>query len=104
MRSFVSPWLKRLAVAAAVLALWLASVNLPGPPLPELESWHTILIDAHLQQRQFGPEIAFTYGPWSFLCLSGYLPAALDAKFAWEIVGKLLLALTTVALTAQFPT
>ena len=85
-----------------VAALWLAGVHLPGPPVTGLESWHAILVDAHLQKRHFGSEIAFTYGPWGFLSLSGYQLEALGIKFRWEIVGKLLLAITLVAATAHF--
>ncbi|HYD82735.1 MAG TPA: hypothetical protein VEA63_01760, partial [Opitutus sp.] len=96
-----SGWVNRFALLIAALALWLASINLPGPPITNLDSWHTILVDARLHDRQFGPEIAFTYGPWGFLSLSGYLPDALAEKFAWEVLGKLTLAITLVLATAR---
>lgn len=83
-------------------ALWLAGIHLPGPPVAGLESWHAVLVDAHLQKRHFGSDIAFTYGPWGFLSLSGYQAEALGIKFRWEIIGKLLLALTLVGATSGF--
>lgn len=83
-------------------ALWLAGIHLPGPPVAGLESWHAVLVDAHLQKRHFGSDIAFTDGPLGFLSLSGYQVDALGIKFCWEIIGKLLLALTLVAATSGF--
>lgn len=93
---------KSFFLLVVVSALWLAGIHLPGIPVTGLESWHAILVDAHLQKRHFGSEIAFTYGPWGFLSLSGYQLEALGIKFRWEIVGKLLLAITFVAATSGF--
>lgn len=98
-----SRWLRSGLFCAVTLAFWLVSVNLPGPAVAGLESWHTILVDARLNDRQFGPEIVFTYGPWSFLGLSGYLPEALGERFVWEILGKLLLSVTIVLASASLP-
>jgi hypothetical protein len=91
------------ALLVATLALWLANIDLPGPAPNDLGSWQTILIDAHLHGRQFGPEIVFTYGPWGYLELGGYLPAALTSKLVWEIFGKLALSVTTILLSAALP-
>lgn len=93
---------KSFLLVPLTLALWLASVHLPGPIVTGLESWHSVLVDAHLQKRHFGSEIASTCGPLGFLSLSGYEPGALGMKFLWEIGGKLLLACTLVLLAAQY--
>ncbi|MBP8257452.1 MAG: hypothetical protein KAX37_09015 [Opitutaceae bacterium] len=94
--------IKFLFLILATATLWLAGVHLPGPPVAGLESWHAVLVDAHLQKRHFGSEIAFTYGPWGFLSLSGYQVEALGIKFRWEIIGKLLLACTLVVAASEF--
>lgn len=101
---YASAWLRRLGLVAVTLALWFAAMNLPVPPDTGLDrSWQTALADAHVQGRQFGPEIIFTYGPWGFLALDGFLPAALKAKLIWEILGRLAFSLTIVLLSAALP-
>ena len=79
-------------------------MNLPVPPDTGLDrSWQTALADAHVQGRQFGPEVIFTYGPWGFLALDGFLPAALKAKLIWEMLGRFALSLTIVLMSAALP-
>lgn len=94
-------WWKLAALGTVTLLLWLASITLPHAPPNNLDCWETILVLAHIQHWQFGPEIAFTYGPWGFLELNGYLPPALGIKFAWEIVGKLAMAATIVSVSGS---
>jgi hypothetical protein len=93
-------WAKPLALCFATVALWLALVELPGPAGNGLDAaWNTSLIDSHIHQRQFGTDVIFTYGPWGYLNLVGYLPEALPAKFIWELAGKLALSVTAVRLS-----
>lgn len=88
----------------ATIALWLASIELPGPPDIGLDlSWQAALVDAYLHGRPFGSEVVFTYGPWSFLALSGYAPAAIKIRLLWEIFGRLAYSATVVALSAALP-
>lgn len=101
-RAFFS-WRSAGLVIAAVV-LWLASIEPPAVPNPGLDgSWQAALVDAFVHDRQFGTELVFTYGPWAFLGLGGYVPAALEAKILWEILGRLIYAATVVLLSAGFP-
>lgn len=79
--------------------LWFGSMNFPGPPIIGLESWHTVLADSWFKERQFGADIVFTYGPWSFLSLSGYFPEWIGVRLIWEVFGKLVLSISTVYAT-----
>jgi hypothetical protein len=103
-RTLLLRWLPGVGGAVAVLMIWLVSVDLPFLPGTDLDpSWGAALVDAHLQARQFGKDIVFTYGPLGFLWSSFCLPDALPAKLVWEFLGKLGFALTFYALVRRLP-
>jgi hypothetical protein len=89
----------RAGPVIAVLVLWLLFVDFPAPPQTWLDaSWHAVLVDAKVQGRQFGTEIAFTYGPLGYLNSHFYLPQAIAPKLLWETAGRLALLAGIVAL------
>lgn len=97
-------WLRGVLFVAATLVLWLAQISLPVPPDAGLDrSWQLSLADAYVQARQFGPEVVFTYGPWGFLALDGFMPDALTAKLVWELLGRLAFSATVVSMSAALP-
>lgn len=82
------------------LGLWLAFIEMPMAPEPGLDpSWHLVLIHAHRAGLQFGPEVAFTYGPLGFLASRFSFDGIPPTRLAWELAGKLALAMTFVALS-----
>ena len=86
-----------------ILFLWPALACFPSAPDASLDvSWQTTLIYAHAHGWQFGRDIIFTWGPWGFLNSQFHLgETGATAKLAWEIGGKLLLAIGLVALTTR---
>ncbi len=89
-----------LGPVLAVIAVWLALLEIPEAPVPQLDaSWQQVLVHAHEQQAAFGNGIIFTAGPLGFLTSRFYLPDSLPLKLAWEFGGKLLLAGVFVGLT-----
>jgi hypothetical protein len=94
----------RLALAALLLAFALCLIvpwNL-AIPLDDLDaSWVVVLHWAQVHHAQFGPQIAFTYGPWGFATFF-YLPQTFGrivltwtvlsvgmTMAIWKIFGKL---------------
>ncbi len=93
-----------LPAALAALTIWVLAIDIPQPTSDWLDaSWQTVLVEAHLHQRQFGREIAFTLGPWGFLTMHFYPIEGLDWKFWWEGPGKLALAAGIIALSQSLP-
>jgi hypothetical protein len=77
-----------------VIISWLNLIQWPIPPEAGLDpSWQLVLSDAWRQQRQFGPEVLFTFGPWGFLFQQYVLPENVSLKVGFELGAKLLLAL-----------
>jgi hypothetical protein len=75
----------------------------PQPPGAGLDSsWMHVLADAWTHGRAFGPDFDFTYGPWGFLLSPESMPAGFQAHLAYQIVGKLLLAVAFVEFSARF--
>lgn len=88
----------------SVLVVWLATILWPLPPRPDLDpSWQLILVDAWLHNRQFGPDIVFTWGPLGFVFSQFVLPDALGAKLWFEMMGRLAIAAVLVALAWPLP-
>src|SRR5438045_1479586 len=85
-------WKRLAAFFSLVLVLTLAGVALPqaGPPMENDvdTSLSAVLHYAHYNDLQYGPEIAFTYGPLGFLTFYYYYPHA----FAGQLVAHFILA------------
>lgn len=95
---FGSGWNWLIGVSVA-LVLTLILVDFPLPPGPGLDaSGDLVLVHAHLQNLQFGPDIVCSYGPWGFLAAKYSIHGTSWPKFLWETVGKLALAVTFVLL------
>jgi hypothetical protein len=90
-------WWRPLCLVVVTLALWLAFVEVPLAPEPGLDpSWQLVLVHAHRADLQFGPEVAFTYGPLGFLTSRFSYDGIPPARSVWEVAGKLALAATFV--------
>jgi hypothetical protein len=74
--------LASLAICVLILVPW--AVRLPSPDVDG--GWQMVLDHAFAAKLAFGREIAFTYGPWGFLC--GTYDPRLDALQlgAWVVL------------------
>lgn len=90
-------------LALPILA-WLALLDAPNPPQPELDSsWQQIMSLAITRHWEFGRDIIFTTGPLSFLNQPFVLSETLSAKLLWEFFGKLILCLTLGMALVRLP-
>src|SRR5690606_9230567 len=64
-------------------------------------SWHLILSDAWLHDRQFGRDIIFTWGPWGFLSMPYVLAEIVPLKVGFELVSNFLIAAGVVGFAAR---
>jgi hypothetical protein len=95
-------WPNVVITCVSILIVWLGTIAWPLPPNGELDpSWQQILVDAWLNDRQFGADVVFTWGPLGFLFSQFTLPDALQAKLAFEVAGRAMLAVLLVAIAAQ---
>lgn len=103
-RFFPTGWSGRMtAGVAATVLLWLSLLIFPYAPETYLDaSWQETLIHVHTQNRQFGRELIFTWGPWGYLFSLFHLgDAASTGRLVWELGGKLLVAGGLVLATAS---
>ena len=78
-------------------------MRLPSPAQGDLDSaWMMVLVYAQQHGLQFGPDIAFTFGPLGFLLGSVYIDSVPQIKLLWETGGNFAFALTAVAVGASF--
>src|SRR4051812_31248149 len=88
----------------AAIAIWLVVIDWPDPVTDYLDaSWQSALVHAHEHGRSFGNGIIFSAGPLGFLNSHFLLPDSLNAKFAWEIGGQLILKIAFVAFASALP-
>ncbi len=62
--------------AALTVLLWVATVRMPAPPETALDpSWQEMLVRGWVENWQYGPDFAFTYGPLGFFVTDYHLGA-----------------------------
>lgn len=99
------PWLRveRCIVLLAGLALGLILLDFPQAYNQSIDAgWQVALVDAHYHRRQFGSEVAFTFGPWGWLLSHFYPEVGLAAKTAWEIGAKMAMAFALIAISIRW--
>jgi hypothetical protein len=95
-------WSHLVLTCLSIPIVWLGTIAWPLPPNGELDpSWQQILVDAWLNDRQFGTDVVFTWGPLGFLFSQFTLPDALQIKLAFEVAGRAMLAVLLVAVASH---
>src|SRR5436853_265832 len=79
----------RSAIQVFLAALLLSVAVLTFPQLPlgkdTDSSWRAMLAYAYEHNLQFGPDIAFTFGPLGFLTIPGYSGIAVGLRMAVDV-------------------
>lgn len=85
--------LKYLKKFLLVFLLWVSWVDIPEPPIVELDSsWQAVLSYSEGKDYQFGKDIVFSYGPYGWLLSHYILPQQLDKKLFYEIIIKFIIS------------
>src|SRR5437764_504108 len=82
-------FLVRIAIQAFLAALLLSLTVLTFPQLPlgkdPDSGWRAVLVYAHQKNLQFGPDIAFTFGPLGFLTIPGFSGVSVGLRMAVDL-------------------
>jgi len=97
---------REIGIGLLAILVWLANMGLPaGILVPSLDSsWAGALGHALRSRMQFGPEIAFTYGPLGYMFTGHYDGGLFWVRMlAWEIGFGLLVAVMLTSLVLRVP-
>ncbi|MGI9114719.1 MAG: hypothetical protein ACR2FX_06735 [Chthoniobacterales bacterium] len=96
--------LRFVVIVAGSVVVWLGWINWPLAPTQGIDpSAQLVLGYAYGQRWQFGPEILFTHGPWSFLKLAYCYPPNFWEQIAWRVLFHALVAASVAYLALSLP-